>query len=1052
MKSARHTLRSSRSLRPRGGASTKRDQRGLALILVLLALLAVFFLCAPFLMSARNATRASGSLADRAQARLSLDAGSRHAEALLSRSHPAIDGTPYFDDEEELAVDSNFDPKFWNARDPQGSMWDLESRDVAGLIDWNSAPPGVFANALGAVTRSTDKLSGSDTELTVSSTAGFEPLGFFWMGRELIGYGELDATTFKKLVRGLGATFDADGNAAQCGPQPAYAHDPGELVIDQRAFAHVLWRVNSGDGVLRRFEGVDQLAEGAANSLAGKFSAEALAVLARHGSTFAGVRAGHEWQCATRLTTAVTGGETCVLGVDDAHWFNPGATVRIDDGKTVEFGLVEDVLGSGRVRLRQPLQQDYAAFSAEVRVLARRPVNVNTATAEALQLLFENLQLLGVNDRITKSEAQALAELVIDSRPFVGEEDFLRRVVLPAAGLERLPASADIVPPALEDDSTLISAHDALALYANAHNANDVGLAYSTMPLSYVSRDVYAVEVRASINAESGLERVAMVRDEVDVVAPQRELMQLWTRQEDFDTALRLDREAPFWMTGPRATSHYDAGTEPPSRFVAHIGTSRGRVYVPGVTTLPPGTDPSSMPTPEHIFASREDDGWAQLWPSRLAETQANNGHILHFDHETRDPEGRYLPDEIFQDAAASKFVAWSDPANDFALPLSFSFWMKPQSLTDGLFLDLGTSSIETDRITLGLEGADLVLRVYDGAGDHPDTPGLDVGEARFAIAPGTDPGLLKDTWSHVSIDVRGTRPDQISMLVDGRDFGVRQSGLTRLTSALVQTTSSFTVESDEGFPDQCVVRIGDELLEVVKLGKNSFRVARNETGPLAGFGGRLAREFFDLSLTGGEEPGVNAALAKDTTHAPGTSVMLYGYSIPLASNVPAASSQLQGSLGIFAVGVASGVVGGSQSNGDDIVVPHLDHTHNLGFGMDGAGSKVTGLVLSNADPAMTPQQVLKAFSPNGGYALVLQRGLGSFNVTAEGSVNSPTTRSGSQMGGAEIIRYSGYDLASRTLFIAQRAALQAGTTPQFARAFVTDWDNLTVGGMDAQL
>ncbi|MCE9593068.1 MAG: hypothetical protein K8S98_02645 [Planctomycetes bacterium] len=1030
----------------------EEGRRGLALILVMLVLLALFFLCAPFLMSARNATRAAASLSDRAQARLSLDSGSRHAAALLARSHPAVDTTPYFDDEEELAVDSKFDPKFWNARDAQGAMWDLEARDVAGLIDWNSAPPGVFANALGAVTRNADKLESKATELTVSSTAGFEPQGFFWIGRELVGYGELDETTFKKLVRGLGASFDADGKPMECGPQPPYAHDPGELVIDQRAFAQPLWRIASGEGELRRFEGADQLAAASANSLAGKFSTEALARLARGGSAFAGVRGGREWQRAARLTTAVTGGESCTIGVDDVHWFNAGSTIRIDDGKTVEFALVEEVLGNGRVRLRQILQQDYAAFSAEVRVLSRRPINVNVASREVLELLFQNLQLRGVNDRITKAEAAELADLAIESRPFVGEEDFVRRLVLPAAGLEKLPSDAPVQPPRLAGGSAVISGHDAIALYTNAHNANDAGLGFSTLPLSYTSRDVYAVEVRASINAESGLERLAAVRDEVDVFAPQRELLQLWSRQEDFDSSLRLDREAPWWMTGPSATSHWDFGTSPPSRFPAHIGTFEGQTFVPGVTQLPPGMDPTSTPTVEHVFASREDDGWAQLWPSRLAETAITTGHVLHFDHETRDAEGRYLPDRVFQDATASKLVAWSDPATQLALPLSFSLWLKPKTLGDGLFLDVGRNSIESDRITLGIEGADLVLRVYDGAGDHPDTTQIDVGEARFAVAPGTDPGLQGDTWSHVSIDVRGTRPDQISMLVDGRDFGVRQPGLTRLTSALGQSSSTFTVESDEGFPDPCVVRIGDELLECVKGGKNMFRVSRIDTGAMAGFGGRIAREPFDLEQTSGVEPGVNLALGKNTTHAPGTSVMLYGYSIPLASNVPAASSQLTAPLGLFAVATIESVVGGQTSKGDSIVVPHLDHTHNLGNGIDGVKSQVTGLVLKNADPLLTPNQVMEAFSPNGGYALLLQRHVDFLNASQEGSLPKPTTATGSQMGGAEIIRYSGYDLASRTLFIQQRNALPTGTsTLGQARAFVTDWTGLFIGSNSAQ-
>ncbi len=1019
-------------------SSRRAARRGLALILVLLVLLALLVLCAPFLMSARNASRASAALADREQARLSLDAGSRRAQANLTVSHPSVDTTPYFDSIDELHVDGKYDKSFWNTRDSHGAMWDVEAHDIASLIDWNSASPQLFANALGAVTRTTDKLKVGDTEISVTSTDGFDPAGFFWIGRELVGYAEIDANTFKKLTRGLGTSLDTTGATSKCGPQPAYEHVPGETVIDQRAFAHPLWRLASTDGNLRRFEGVDQLADAASTSLAGKFSSESLALLAKTGSVYAGVRAGHEWQRPVRLSTAVSGGTTCEIGVDETRWFNPGATIKIEDGKTIEFALVEEVESNGVVRLRQALQSDYIAWAAEVSVLNRRPVNINVADVDVLELLFTNLQLRGVNDRIVKSEAKALAELVIESRPFTGEEDFLRRVVLPAAGLERLPNGASAAPAALADGGSIISANDALALYANGQNANDVGLAFSTMPYSYTSRDVYAVQVRSSVNAESGIERVAMIRDEVDVFAPQKELLSLWARQEDFDQALRLDRGAPWWMSGPRATSQYDGLASPPSRLWAHIGTYEGKQFLPGVTPALEGVDASSKPQAEHIFASRDDDGFAQLWPSRVQETKTTSGHMLHFDHETRDPEGRYLPDQPIKLATTDKILGWSEPATNFARPLSFSLWLKPKAITDGLFLDVGRASIESDRVTLGIEGADLVLRVYDAAGDHPATPQLDVGEVRFSVAPGNDPGLMADTWTHVAIDVRGTRPDQMSMQVDGKDFGVRTMGLTRLMSAMMQTSSTFTVESGEGFPAQGVARIGDELVEYVRVGKNAFQTIRTEAGANAGFGGRLAREAFDLKLGGGAEPGVNAALGKQVAHAAGTTVMLYGYSIPLASNVSAASATLPVALGNFAVGVVTKVVGGSNALGDDVFLkqPPL----HIGSGMEGATSKVTGLILTSADPLMLPKQVIDAFSPNGGYAVLIQFTPANFTSTQG---NSPANFSdkGSPLFGFEIIRYSGVDPATQTLHIQQRNAIKVGKNASLPHAFITDWD-----------
>ena len=72
------------------------------------------------------------------------------------------------------------------------------------------------------------------------------------------------------------------------------------------------------------------------------------------------------------------------------------------------------------------------------------------------------------------------------------------------------------------------------------------------MPFSFTTRDVYDLDLRATVNAKSGVERVTSRRNQVELVVPQTELLQLWARQEDFDDSLRLDRQAPYWATGPR--------------------------------------------------------------------------------------------------------------------------------------------------------------------------------------------------------------------------------------------------------------------------------------------------------------------------------------------------------------------------------------------------------------------------------------------------------------------------------------------------------------------
>jgi type II secretory pathway pseudopilin PulG len=190
MRSARQ-LGTGEGLR-RGGSGGSRARGGFALLVVLLVLIALLVLSAPFLLMARNADRASAELSDRARARLALDAAARHARLLLGESHSGLDRTPYFDDLDEIAVDNRFEEGFLDPSDPTGMMWDLDREDVAGKIDLNSAPPQVIANLMGASTRFVRAILPEDTELPVASMSGFDPTGVLWSDGELLHYTEFE--------------------------------------------------------------------------------------------------------------------------------------------------------------------------------------------------------------------------------------------------------------------------------------------------------------------------------------------------------------------------------------------------------------------------------------------------------------------------------------------------------------------------------------------------------------------------------------------------------------------------------------------------------------------------------------------------------------------------------------------------------------------------------------------------------------------------------------------------------------------------------------------
>ncbi len=985
-------------------------ESGFALIVVLLVLLALLVLATPLLLSARGADQASSRLADRTDARIALDTASRHARAVLADTYGSVDAdrTPYFDGLDEVRVDNTFPGDFLDARDTGGAMWSVDSRDVAGLIDLDSASPHVLANMMGLTSRLGVVLEAGAKEIPFAPNANFEPQGFLWIEGELI--------LVKKVVDSVAVDFTRgvfgpnEGGEWRGGPTPAVSHGIGAPVLDQRALAPALWRLVSTDEEPRTWDSIERLPECADFALAaaldpagaGVMNDTLLRRLRDLGTAHGGVRAGPRWQRAARLTSDIEGGRDGMLRVDTIRWVNTGSTVRVRDGESSELALVQSVSGAGEIVLDRILRNEYSAYDSVVDVLIRRPVNVNTASREVLVALFLNLQVARQNSRVTSGEADDLADLVVESRPFTGFQDFLERVVLPAAGIAALPGDAPVVPDRLRSGEAFLDKMDAVAVFANGLNANDGSLVWSTMPYSFTTRDVYALELRAAINAESGVMRYAVVRDEVSVIAPQRELIKLWARQEDFDDELRLGLEAPWWLTGPEATSQWDDGAVPPSRLWPMLGTFEGRTYLPGVSDDSPYASRETPPSPERTFPSRDQTAWAALMPMRLAETDRLKGRVEHFDHETRDLEGRYLPDEVITKRADDDMVKWNGTDAPFLRSSALSMWIRPRDVSAGRYLDVGGTLPDRDRVTLEIDGADLVLRVIDGFGDHRDTTFIERGELRYSLSE--SPGLPIDVWSHLEIAVHGNRPSQMHMLVNGLAHGVRTPGLSRLTGSLSQGAGIVPVESTDGFPEHCVVRIGNELIEVTVSG-GSMSAQRMETGPNAGFGGRLAREIVAQHTEEAGSPPLNLATLS-TDHASGTPVEVFGYSLPLQTDVPTGEARLARNIGKFRVSRLVGVSGGSPALGDSIQIG-LDG-FEVGTGMAGANSSVSGLMLKCADdgfvpdPATPPEEYMTAFNPDGGYAAIVQIGWSFGNGEIMDAAGSP-------LGGIEVIRYSGW-------------------------------------------
>jgi hypothetical protein len=504
------------------------------------------------------------------------------------------------------------------------------------------------------------------------------------------------------------------------------------------------------------------------------------------------------------------------------------------------------------------------------------------------------------------------------------------------------------------------------------------------------------------VNAASGVERARGLREVALEVVPQRDLLEAWARQEDFEEAVRLPGSAPYWLTGPEATYRFDPiyGSPCPSRAHAHLG--------PHDTRKPTDPAPVEGAAAVYTFPSRDESAFAQLAPARADEEGPRAGRALHFDDETRDVESRYLPDGYLRLDPSKAPVSWG---SGILPPFSCEMWVKPRAFEEGaMLLDVGGSFTDSDRVTLAFEGGDLVFRVLDGAGDHPRSQFQERSEIRYSLA-GEGPGMPQDVWTHVEVAAQGNRPDQMRMLVDGRD-SARTPGMTRLISAVQPDSDRLSVESTEGFPDRCALRIGDEIVEATKAGETSFDVRHATTGDAAGFGGRLARERFDFTANQAL-PEQNMGLVKDTAHPEGATVELYGYSLPLYSNVPNSGGVLGAAIGPFGVTRVTGIVqGGSERTAGQMEPIELLASGGLsiplGNGMDGISPEPEALVLESADPTRPTGEVMQAFSTSGGYAALLSKRR-TFYVQDPlgGTQRVDKDKNGTRIGGIEVVRYT---------------------------------------------
>ncbi|MEQ8762687.1 MAG: hypothetical protein RL885_02085 [Planctomycetota bacterium] len=941
-----------------------RRQSGFALVSVIIVLAALAVIATPFAISMRNHAKTSAVTSASSRVRLGAEGARNHAVHVLSRLHPGadLDATPSADTAAELEVGD------WGAlapldvRNPRGDLWSARAEDEQAKANLNSVSPLLISNLLGGTI-----LSGELTEegavVRVADTAAFPETGFVFVGGEVVEYSRKTGSSFEGCTRGRFSELAWFSSAIE--------HPDGTPVLPFKAWEAAAHRSRRESTRLTELTSIWSLREVpfAGGPSPQTWSLPEIERIEEDVTVYSKLLVGRGWIDPQVLLQPVEGGGvTGSILVANARYFGPGTTIRITDGQIVEHAIVTRSEPQGqlayRLTLESPLSSGFDAEDTRVFALARHPVNINTASPRLLRALVYGLRSgAETGDVVDSGIAESFVTRVLAARDDGGlssHQDLYQRVLRPA-----------------EDAGEMTNGH-VRAIYTNAMHSGDMRIGMGTTGFCYESYGTYRVEASAVAHARSGLERGRHTIEQVVSAVPQTDLLQVWATQRDFEDLIVSSRASRYFLTGPTNQHRFEQGNVPPSRVPVHLGWQRF-----------PSQDPN--------------EGFLQLEPYRKWAPQ--NVFIEHFDNDD-DPEGRDLSRNGYSVALGGGGGGGNGPAawvDQFGVvPYGIDLWYRPDAGPGPVF-DSGLNDIE-GRLTLFIEGNDVVLQVADNVLDDPRTQWPEVAEARWS----SPSPIEARTWYHLGGSWRGSRPSDITLTVDGIPRGDKR-GLTQLTSTLSDLTSlapptpnpgggapptqiippnassmveeNISVESTRGFPPQGVVRIGNEIVEYNEISGNTLITARSRYFR----GGRGAR----------------GTLAAARPHPAGSTVELYGYSTPISSPILPYNANLAGSLGLPDVGILSG--------GEPI--EHPTTKAELGVGLTDASTALTMRSPLPGNPG--DRTFMEAFSEDGGVALVVS----SYAGFGFGTQNSPVL----QVGGVDLIRYARADRGSATLSGIQR-------------------------------
>ena len=429
------------------------------------------------------------------------------------------------------------------------------------------------------------------------------------------------------------------------------------------------------------------------------------------------------------------------------------------------------------------------------------------------------------------------------------------------------------------------------SVFRNAVDATDRMVASGTVPFCFESFDYYTIQAAAVVNDQSGRELARSSFRERIHVSPLGVLEWSLDSQEDFDEPFARARFGPWTCTHPFPTGRFESATNQPHSRVPMMMYRFGNLGAMSAR----GNQRDEEEDEDLTFDPEEGD--VRLVPARLS----SNGYNQHFDPpgyllanptvqiKNIDPEGRRLTDEPYEinprDPRGPQTQGGQSPQvgqrrrgrggggrggsrrsqNAGALqgrntlnPVRYDMWYRTGRSGGGgrqVVFQYGNEGDENDEISLYIDSdGSLVGRVAGRTIDDDLDELEEVAEVRWMPEDGAS-YWKAETWYHLGLAYRGTKPDDLMLFVDGFQRG-KPRYQTRLSGDFAIDDISFEVEDAEGWPQRGVALVGSEV------------VAFDRNG-----------DSFDVVQLQGEPWGRGRRGTKILSHGTGSVVTLFGYS-----------------------------------------------------------------------------------------------------------------------------------------------------------------------------